>query len=130
MMQCTPCIVRVYRPPPHAIHFIFDQVLLLPPPQMLAAAQGLPVVVQALLCTMSPEEASHRNSHGMSAADVAEEYHHHEIHELISKFVRDREEPPPLEAESSRVVSGSAQGGTSSGEHDDMVPPELPPWQP
>ena len=96
---------------------------------MLAAAQGLPAVVQALLCTMSPEEVSHRNSHGMSAADVAEEYHHHEIQEILSKFVRDREEPPPLEVEPSRVGSGSAQGGTSS-EHGGKVPPEPPPWQP
>ena len=90
---------------------------------MLAAVQGLPVVVQALLCTLTPEEASQRNSHGMTAADVAEEYNHHEIHQLISKFVRQREEPQEAE-------SGSPPSPGGSSEHDDRVPPELPPWQP
>jgi hypothetical protein len=89
---------------------------------MLAAAQGLPVVVQTLLCTMSPEEASQRNSHGMSASDAAEEYNHHEIHEMISEFLREREQQ--------EVESGSGSGPGGSGEHDDQAPPELPSWQP
>ena len=98
---------------------------------MLAAAQGLPVVVQALLSTMSPEEATRCNSHGMTAADIAQEHNHREIHDLIESFAHERQQMPqqrmqvPLQAD----VDSSA-GTARSGLQVDTPAPEIPPWDP
>lgn len=94
---------------------------VLNPWQMLAAAQGLPIVVQALLCAMSPEEASQRNSHGMSAADVAQEYKHQEIHDIITNFLQEREEALAQQV-------SLPQGGETSGERAEETPPPVPLW--